>query len=49
MSEEYYADEQEFFTWLWEEKLTREERKQYAEEFEKEINKFLPPGFADFD
>jgi len=46
--EEYYADEDTFFTWLWKEKLTQKEREEYAEEFEKKFNKFLPPGFCDF-
>lgn len=41
--EEYYAGRDEFFTWLWEEKLTNEEREQYEREFEKEKNKFLSP------
>lgn len=47
MGEDYaYASEDDFFTWLWEEKLTQEEKEEYVEEFESENNILLPPGFA---
>jgi len=48
MNEEYYADEDTFFTWLWEERFTQEERNEYAQEFEKKFKRFLAPGFVEF-
>ena len=47
MSEEYYASYEEFFDWLWHDKLSQKERERYEKEFEGEKNKFLPPGFVD--
>ena len=47
MSEEDYATYEEFFDWLWHDKLTQKERERYEKEFEREKDKFLPPGFAD--
>ena len=47
MGEEDYATYEEFFDWLWHDKLTQKERERYEKEFEREKDKFLPPGFAD--
>ena len=41
-----YASDMDFFNWLWEKKLSADERKEYAQEFEKETGQYLEPGFA---